>query len=189
VFDQPILETARLRLRPFVLTDAPHVRVLAGAREVADTTLNIPHPYPAGAAETWIATHQPMWAAGHGAVYAVTDVADGGLLGAVSLVRTPAKESAELGYWLAVSAWGRGYATEAATAVCQLGFTTLGLHRIQARYLCRNPASGRVLQKLGMRDEGILRDAVSKWGRFEDVAVSAILAPTPTPPRSCVDHS
>jgi len=52
----------------------------------------------------------------------------------------------------------------------------LRLHRIQARHLTRNPASGRVMQKLGMRMEGVARDAVRKWGRFEDRAVYAILA-------------
>ena len=55
--EQPILRTQRLVLRPFVVDDALGVQVLAGAREIADTTLHIPHPYPAGAAEQWIATH------------------------------------------------------------------------------------------------------------------------------------
>ena len=49
--EQPILRTQRLVLRPFVVDDALGVQVLAGAREIADTTLHIPHPYPAGAAE------------------------------------------------------------------------------------------------------------------------------------------
>jgi RimJ/RimL family protein N-acetyltransferase len=58
----------------------------------------------------------------------------------------------------------------------ELGFGTLALHRIQARHLTRNPSSGRVMQKLGMRLEGINRDAVRKNGRFEDLAIYAILA-------------
>lgn len=182
---QPTLETPRLRLRPFALADAPAVERLAGAREVADTTLNIPHPYPDGAAAMWIATHAPAWAAGEGVTYAITAAGGppdgapdaGGLLGAVSLVLAPAHSAAELGYWVAAPAWGRGYATEAAAALCAYAFAALGVHRIEARHLLRNPASGRVMQKLGMRREGVLRDAVRKWDRFEDLALYAVLAP------------
>ena len=53
----PILTTERLRLRPFTQEDAAEVRRLAGDRDIADTTLNIPHPYEEEAAERWIGTH------------------------------------------------------------------------------------------------------------------------------------
>ena len=174
--EQPVLTTRRLVLRPFVLDDALAVQVLAGAREVADTTLHIPHPYPAGAAEQWIATHPVTWAARTGVTYAVADAGSGGLVGAVGLTITPAHAHAELGYWLGVPYWNRGYATEAAAALVEFGFARLGLHRIQAHYLTRNPASGRVMQKLGMRSEGVSRHAVRKNDRFEDLEVYAILA-------------
>ena len=184
---QPDLLTTRLRLRPFVVADAPLVQALAGVREVADTTSNVPHPYPDGAAEAWIATHGPAWAAGTGVSYAVTEAAGGALVGAVGLVLTPAQAGAELGYWVGVPAWGRGYATEAAAALCGYALATLGVHRIEARHFVRNPASGRVMQKLGMRREGVLRGAARRWGRFEDVALYAVLAPEweavrPAPP-------
>jgi RimJ/RimL family protein N-acetyltransferase len=176
VSEQPILRTQRLILRPFTLDDALAVEVLAGAREVADTTLHIPHPYPAGGAEQWIATHPVTWDAGTGVTYAVTDAGTGVLMGAVGLTVTPAHARAELGYWLGVPYWNRGYSTEAANAVVDFGFTHLGLHRIQAHYLTRNPASGRVMQKLGMRSEGVSRHAVRKNDRFEDLETYAILA-------------
>jgi len=176
VSEQPILRTQRLVLRPFVVDDALGVQVLAGAREIADTTLHIPHPYPAGAAEQWIATHPVTWDAGMGATYAVTDTGTGVLMGAVGLTITPAHAHAELGYWLGVPYWNRGYCTEAANAVVDFGFTQLGLHRIQAHYLTRNAASGRVMQKLGMRSEGVSRHAVRKHDRFEDLELYAILA-------------
>lgn len=174
---QPDLVTARLRLRPFVPADAPAVQALAGAREVADTTLTIPHPYPDGAAEEWIAMHRAGWADGKDVTYAITAADGGALVGAVGLALVPVHAGAELGYWIARPAWGRGYATEAAAVLCDFAFATLGVHRIQARHFVRNPASGRVMQKLGMRYEGVLRDAVRRWGRFEDVAVYAVLAP------------
>ena len=174
--DQPILTTPRLRLRPFEPSDAPTVRELAGVYEVAHTTLNIPHPYPEGAAEEWIARHPHDWAAGAGVTFAITTAGDGALIGAVGLSLKPKHAQGELGYWVAVPYWGKGYATEAARALADWGFSTLGLHRVQARHFCRNPASGRVMQKIGMVLEGTHRESMRRWDRFEDVAVYAVLA-------------
>lgn len=173
---QPTLTTERLVLRPFRLADGPEVQRLAGERAIADTTLAIPHPYPEGAAEEWIATHAPRFAEGIEAVFAVTRKPEGELAGAIGLMISPGDAKAELGYWIGVPFWGRGYATEAGRAVLEYGFKDLGLHRIQARYIVRNPASGRVLEKLGMRTEGLQRHAIRKWDVFEDVALVAILA-------------
>ena len=178
MLDQPTLRTDRLVLRPFVLTDAPAVQALASVRELADTTLNIPHPYPAGAAEEWIATHGAASATGAAAAFAVTErVRDhaGPVVGAISLVVDRRHDSAELGYWIGVPFWGRGYCTEGARAVVGYGFEVLGLHRIHAMHFTRNAASGRVMQKLGMRFEGCRREHVRKWDGFEDVALYGIL--------------
>jgi RimJ/RimL family protein N-acetyltransferase len=82
---------------------------------------------------------------------------------------------AELGFWIAIECWGKGYATEAARAVLAFGFEQLGLNRIYAHYMVRNPASGRALAKIGMKQEGLLRQRVRKWGLFEDVVPLAIL--------------
>src|SRR5204862_7847414 len=82
---------------------------------------------------------------------------------------------AEMGFWIAVDCWGRGYATEAAQALLEFGFGILQLNRIYAHHMLRNPASGRVLEKVGMKKEGILRERVRKWGVFEDVAIMAVL--------------
>jgi RimJ/RimL family protein N-acetyltransferase len=167
---QPVLRTARLILRPFEAGDAPEVERLAGAREIADTTLSVPHPYPSGGAASWIATHPARWAERSDIVYAITLAATGELIGAMNLAIAPAHSRAELGYWIGLPWWNNGYCTEAARAFVAFGFDTLGLHRIEARHFVRNPASGRVLVKLGMRFEGVHRDAVRKWERFEDMA-------------------
>jgi RimJ/RimL family protein N-acetyltransferase len=152
------------------------VQRLAGDRAIADTTAAIPHPYPDGAAEEWIATHAPKYAAGTEATFAVTLRPEGDLVGAIGLLISPAHARGELGYWVAVPYWGRGFATEAGRAILEFGFEKLRLHRIQAHYLTRNPASGRVLEKLGLRIEGVHRHAMRKWDVFEDVAQTAILA-------------
>ena len=174
---RPVLVTPRLRLRPFRPADASDVQLLAGVRAVAATTLTIPHPYPDGAAAVWIETHEAAWASGRDAHYAITDADGGALLGAVGLKLAPEHAGAELGYWVSEQAWGRGYATEAAAAVCAHAFAVHGVHRIQARHFTGNPASGRVMQKLGMRHEGTLRDAARKDGRFVDLELYAVLAP------------
>jgi RimJ/RimL family protein N-acetyltransferase len=171
---QPTLVTARLRLRPFHPDDAADVRRLAGAPEVADTTLNIPHPYEEGMAEAWIATHQPEYEAGRLATFAIT-LADGTLVGAIGLRIRREHERAELGYWVGVPYWNRGYATEAARAMVTFAFSGLGLHRVNAHHMTRNPGSGRVMQKVGMRHEGTLRQHVRKGGRFEDIEMYAVL--------------
>ena len=172
----PTLTTERLRLRSFTLADAPSVQRLAGRREIADTTLTIPHPYGDGVAEDWIEAQASGFEGGRLVTCAVTDAGSGQLVGAVGISMDAAHAVAELGYWIGVPFWGRGYATEAARALTGFGFEELQLNRVQARHLVRNPGSGRVMQKLGMRYEGTLRQALKKWGRFEDVAIYAVLA-------------
>jgi RimJ/RimL family protein N-acetyltransferase len=105
-------------------------------------------------------------------------------MGAIGLRITPQHTHAELGSWLGTPYWNAGYGTEAAHAVVVYGFERLGLHRLHASHMTRNPASGRVLQKIGMRAEGCLRQHVKKWEVFEDLALYGILrseygSPTP----------
>lgn len=173
----PVLETERLRLRPFTAADAAAVRRLAGAPEVAATTLGVPHPYPEGAAEPWIAGHATAAAEGRTFVWAVVRRTDGELLGAVTCGLAPAHARAELSYWLGVPHWNRGFMTEAVRRLVAFGFAELGLHRIGARALLRNPGSWRVMEKAGMVREGVLRDYVRKDDAFEDVVAYAVLRP------------
>ena len=169
------LETERLVLRPFFMSDAPVVQRLAGDYAIAKTTATIPHPYEDGMAEEWIATHEPNARAGKGWVWAVTRRADDALLGAVGLGGDAQNESAELGYWIGKPYWGSGFGTEAARAVVAHGFAALNLRRIHARHMAGNPASGRIMQKIGMVREGRLREAEVRWGERHDMVLYAIL--------------
>ena len=174
---QPDLHTERLLLRPFRPSDAPDVQRLAGAFEIADMTMTVPHPYPDGAAEAWIAMHERSWEDETGATYAIAERATGSVVGAIGLGIVRAHALAELGYWIGVPFSNRGYASEASRALLDFGFSALDLHRIQARHFLRNPASGRVMEKIGMMREGVMRGAARKWDRFEDLAMYAVLAP------------
>jgi ribosomal-protein-alanine N-acetyltransferase len=169
---RPVITTARLVLRSFTAADAPDVQRLAGAREIALTTLLIPHPYPAGAAEEWIARH-PFDRDNH--TFAITLRKGGALVGAVGLHENRDHARGEIGYWIGVPYWGRGYATEAARAVLEYAFEAVGVNRVFALHFVHNPASGRVMQKLGMRHEGHLRQHVMKWGEAVDIEVYGIV--------------
>jgi [ribosomal protein S5]-alanine N-acetyltransferase len=176
---QPTLETRRLRLRPFELRDTDAVKALASDEAVARNTLNVPHPYTQEDAQSWITSHPDQLRRGEAVTFAVLvrgdAVAPDELVGAVGLILDLAHERAELGYWIGKPYWGRGYATEAAAAVVAWGFESLELHRIHAGHFARNPASGRVLQKLGMRQEGVAREHVWKWDERLDLVLYGIL--------------
>jgi ribosomal-protein-alanine N-acetyltransferase len=165
------LQTPRLLLRDFEQTDIPEIVRLAGAREIAATTLRIPHPYSHADAENFVS-----YAGQDGrAVFAIVLKNTGQLCGAIGLELDAPNNRAELGYWIGVPYWGHGYATEAARALLQHGFEVFNLNRIYAFHFRHNPASGRVLQKLGMRHEGRQRGHVHKWGRFVDLEMYGLL--------------
>jgi ribosomal-protein-alanine N-acetyltransferase len=171
----PALETGRLCLRQFKMSDCRDVVRLAGDREIAANTLEIPHPYRYEMAAEWIGSHRENFSTGNGVIFAITDLQNGSLIGAIGLVINNRDRKAELGYWIGKQYWSNGYATEAAKAVVGYGFRELGLNRIFARHLSRNPASGKVMQKLGMKHEGCLRGDVNKDGVFEDLELYGLM--------------
>ena len=173
---QPTLTTERLTLRPFCLSDAKDVQRLAGDRAVADTTLNVPHPYEDGLAEGWIKTHAPKYKSGELANFAVVESLSDDLMGVVGITISAQLKRADLGYWFGVPFWGQGYCTEASRCLVDFAFNTLDLYRITASHLARNPASGRVMEKIGMTKEGVLREHTCKWGKREDLVTYGILA-------------
>lgn len=170
------LQTAHLLLRSLAQQDIPALMRLAGAREIAATTLGIPHPYTEEDARKYIAKSEEDFLAGRSVSFAICTLPEGELCGVVGLDISQAHQRAELGYWIAVPHWGKGYATEAAGAVVEFGFTKLDLHRIHAHYFAENRASGRVLEKIGMRSEGLLRNHFLKWNAFIDVEICGMLA-------------
>ncbi len=163
------IRTERLLLRRFQASDAESLNALADAFEIADTMISIPHPLPPGFARIWI---EP----GPYSRFALCEAESGALAGSLELRAIDAEHAqAELSFWIGLTYWGRGYATEAGAALVRHAFGALGLNRVYAFHMLRNPASGRVLARLGMRQEGLLRERVRKWDRFEDVAIWSVL--------------
>jgi len=173
--ERPTIETERLILRPFCLTDAPAVQKLAGDIEIARNTNAIPHPYEDGMAEEWIGTHQAKFEEGKLVNFANVLRETGQLIGAIGLVVAIEDDRAELGYWVGKPYWNSGYCTEAARAVLDYGFNVMGLNLINAHHMSRNAASGKVMQKIGMKHIATLPQWIKKWGEFVDLELCVIL--------------
>jgi RimJ/RimL family protein N-acetyltransferase len=148
-----------LMLRPWRAEDAP--AVLSALRDPAVARWN-----PADSAEpdlavaaTWVA-QRADWSGGGHASFAVCAVDGAELLGSVSLFRIDrVHDNAEMGYWVAVGARGRGVAATAVRALTDWSFTALGLARVQLFHAVENPASCRVAEKAGYRLEGTVRQS------------------------------
>jgi RimJ/RimL family protein N-acetyltransferase len=167
----PTLETSRLRLRPYSEADIAELLPLIGTREVAATTLRISHPYTEQNARDFlqmIRVPERIW-------LAIVLRSDGRQIGGAGLTVAQRHQHAEIGYWLGALYWGQGYATEAAQELLRYGFENLQLHRIFASHFKHNPASGKVLAKLGMRHEGCRREHLRKWDQFVDSELYGIL--------------
>lgn len=172
---QMYLKTERLILRPFANEDAPILGRLIGAYEISVTTLNIPHPYPEGAAEEYIQRTREGFERGDAFNFALTLAADGAFIGSMSIHANWKHHRAEVGYWTGVPYWNQGYASEALRRVIQFGFEVLELNRIEARYFRENGASRRVMEKAGMVYEGMMRQHDLKWGEYKDLGICAIV--------------
>jgi RimJ/RimL family protein N-acetyltransferase len=183
-FEAPI-ETPRLRLRPLTLEDVDTIHRLADDPEVAAGLSDLPHPYPREAAAGLV--HGMSQAAAAGSAYAFgielnTPAPPDTVIGIVFLIPDPEHRRAELIYWLGRPYWGSGYATEAVRAMLRFGFESLGLNRIHASFFTQNPASARVMEKAGMRFEGVMRGHHVKRGEALDLGSYGILrADTPAP--------
>jgi [ribosomal protein S5]-alanine N-acetyltransferase len=147
--DRPVLNTGWLLLRQPDTGDIGSTMAIAGDWEVARRLGRVPHPYGEKDAFFFLETVVPNeW------VWAITWLESGQLVGMVGLSPGPRNETAELGYYIARRSWGIGIATEAAKAVVDYGFDTLRLRRLTSGYFLDNPASGRVLSKLGFVEIG-----------------------------------
>ncbi len=138
------LKTSRLVLRPPAAFDVERIALLANNWQVARQTARLPFPYTRADGEAFLAICPES-------CFAVTQ--DGVFIGMIGL-EDRAKDRWELGYWLGEPYWGRGLATEAGEAMLSFGFETHGTLAVASGHFMDNPASGRVLQKLGFRYTG-----------------------------------
>ena len=163
------ITTERLVLRLFRKSDAETVAKLCNNHNIYKNTLYLPYPYTLEDALSWIDRHDENYRNNKSYEFAVTDKETGELYGAIALSNNQNFNHGEIAYWIGENYWGNGYATEASQAIVQFAFEVKQLHKVFARYFSSNPASGRVLKKLGMKQEGILIDHVMKENRYESL--------------------
>ena len=145
----PVLETKRLALRAARLEDAKAVAALANDRRIAENTARIPYPYKVADAEKFIGGANK-----NGEAAFLITLRDRTIIGACGIM-FHYDDVPELGYWLGVPYWNKGYATEALHASIDYAFTDLSHEALQAGARVTNPASRRVLEKCGFQWTGV----------------------------------
>lgn len=174
-FPMPTLTTPRLTLRRMTMGDAQDIFEYSRDKEVArhvlwsaQTSLREAKDYCRYMMRRYRADQPASW----GIVLSDT----GKLVGTIGYMNHDEdNQSVELGYSLARELWNKGYMTEALARVIDYTFSELDVNRIEAQHELENPASGRVMEKCGMRREGVLRQRLYNKGRFVDVALYAVL--------------
>ncbi|MDA0262362.1 MAG: GNAT family N-acetyltransferase [Proteobacteria bacterium] len=141
------IATKSLWLRPPSRDDVGSIAALASEWEVAKQTERIPHPYTAIDAQRWL---DSVIGGNSGETVFVVEATGErqSVVGAIGLGPARIEEEQELGFWIGKPYWGRGFATEAASAVVHFGFEELGLQQIVAGTFRENRASRRVLEKI-----------------------------------------
>ena len=148
-----LLETKRLLLRAPALFDIAEMVALAGDYDVAKNLSRMPHPYDERNARDWIDRMAKARDEGEEFGFAIARKDDGAFMGGCGIHKRD-HGAFEFGYWLGKPFWGKGYATEAARRLVAFGFMELRMEIMIAGHFHDNPASGRVLEKLGCTPNG-----------------------------------
>ena len=155
----PSIETQRLALRAYSPDDAANLSRLAGDFDVAKMTSSVPHPYPRLSAEGYIMLAEAGRALGKDMPFAI-DLPGEGLIGAAGF-HAHGESEWEFGYWIGKPFWGKGFATEAARALLAWWDESMKVRCLSAGRFVDNPASGRVLEKVGFTPSGEVKERFS----------------------------
>lgn len=172
-----ILVDDRIHLSEFRASDRDALIAHLSDRDIYDRTLRIPFPYTAAHADEWLALVPRLTEqAGRSVNWAIRN-GENQLIGGCGFHDFDPSQPhrAEIGYWLAKPSWGRGIMTAVVGRMSRHAFEELGLAKITAHVFAFNPASARVLEKCGFREEGLLRRHFVKDGRFIDARLFALL--------------
>ena len=181
LFPMPELTTDRLLLRKITMKDAPDIFDYSRDPEVARYVLWSAQKNLREAKE-FCRYEQHRYRADEPSSWGIILRATGRLMGTIGYMQYDEDNATvEVGYSLARSLWGQGLMTEALGRVIGYTFETMDVNRIEAQHELKNPASGRVMEKCGMKREGILRQRLYNKGTYRDVALYAILAGDPRP--------
>lgn len=167
--EYPVIATAHLRLRPFVLSDLSALVNSVTQYRIADVTLAVPQPFDARQARRWIESHARAWQDRTAAHWAIATLENDRLAGYVGLHDiSPGGGQADLSLWIAERLERKDLGIEAAQAALAFAFTDLQLGRVQAHQLAGNPLLARILRRIGMKPEAAARQLLSRWGRTDE---------------------
>ncbi|OAV43798.1 GNAT family N-acetyltransferase [Lewinella sp. 4G2] len=166
----PILQTERLRLSKPAVKDVPAIIALANNENVSRTTANMPFPYGEEHAVFWLNMANEGFANKTAYIFAIRNGTTEEFLGGIGLHVHAADEKAVIGYWVGEPHWNKGYVTEALGAIICFAFEELGMNKLEAVHLLENPASGKVMIKNGMVQEGVSIADSKRFGKFRDIA-------------------
>ena len=169
----PRIETERLILSGLTEDDLPLVIEYLQEKIFSDLTSNIPFPYRKEDAEFWLKMSKQAFETKKGFTFAIRNKEEK-IIGAIGL-HDREDDKAELGYWMAKPFWNQGFVTEAAKAVIDFGFKELGCNKIYATHFLHNPASGKILEKIGMEKEAVLKQHIKKAGEYFDIPMYSVL--------------
>jgi ribosomal-protein-alanine N-acetyltransferase len=169
------IETNRLLLRLFKELDAPEVTKLCNNYNLYKNTLYLPYPYSIKDALSWMKNHLENFNENKSYEFAITDKVTRKLFGAIALTNHQKFNNGEIAYWVGEEYWGNGYATEAAKGILEFAFIEKNYNKVFARYFDSNPVSGKIIEKIGMKNEGILREHVMKENQYIDLAYYRLL--------------
>lgn len=172
--DTPTLVTERLLLRRFRPADEADVFRYCCDPEVARMTTWEPHETLEDT-RRFLRWAQTCYDEAIGGPWAMTRRETGDVVGAIGLTVVWPHLRGEIGYWVGRPFWREGLTTEAGRAVLEYAFGHLALHRVEARCDVANSASERVMQKLGMSFEGVLRQHIFSKGVFRDMKLYSLL--------------
>ncbi|MCQ2437732.1 MAG: GNAT family N-acetyltransferase, partial [Clostridia bacterium] len=165
----PELETERLLLRKLVLADARDIYEYGRDAKVAEHVLWDAYT-SIGEAKAHVRYMIRRYRACEPASWGIVEKSSGRVIGTIGYMWLKDEHrSAEVGYSMARDCWNQGYMTEALKAVLNYSFKRLHLNRVEAIYETTNPASGKVMEKCGMRFEGCMRQKLRNKGRYVDV--------------------
>ena len=175
LFSMPDIETDRLLMRRMTMKDAPDIFEYSRDPEVARHVLWSAQKQLSEAKE-YVRFMLRRYRDDLPSSWGIIDKASGKLIGTIGYMdHSEDNASVEIGYSLAKRMWGKGLMTEALRAVIDYTFEEMEINRIEAQHEIENPSSGRVMEKCGMMQEGVLRQRLYNKGRFVDVALYSIL--------------
>tara|TARA_R100000306_G_C4353275_1_gene131296 strand:- start:62 stop:604 length:543 start_codon:yes stop_codon:yes gene_type:complete len=172
----PQIITERLVLNQPNLSDLEKISSILNTSELySKNTINIPFPYTINNAKFWVDLADNGLKNQNQYIFAIRLKENNELIGGIDLGINKQFNKAELGYWLDEKYWNKGVTTEAVKSIINFGFNDLNLKRIFATHFDTNPSSGKVMEKAGMKKEGLLKCHTYKAGVYQDHFLYAII--------------